>query len=77
MYAEKFYDQVDSASAKYQLLTLPLQILKGCLTFIFDDSVKKKKEDVYDLKLAWYSASLSIFICEHSMSAQFVDEGNH
>lgn len=51
MYAEKFYDQVDSASAKYQLLTLPLQILKGCLTFIFDDSVKKKKRMSMTLNL--------------------------
>lgn len=38
----KFCDQVNCASAKYQLLTLPLSILKDCLAFIFDDSLKKK-----------------------------------
>lgn len=42
----KFYDQVDRVSAKYQLHTLLLPILKDYCTFIYDDCFFK---DVCDL----------------------------
>lgn len=62
----KFYDQVDCVSAKYQLHTFLLPILKDCLTFMM---IILKKE-VYDLNLLCIVPHLAIFTCEHSMLYQ-------